>query len=50
VVKEEILESPTESEEGELMKFYKCDYCGYKERKAFRIARLKSKGSEASMA
>lgn len=41
VVKEEILESPTESEEGELMKFYKCDYCGYKERKAFRIAKLK---------
>jgi len=50
VVKEEILESPTETEEGELMKFYKCDYCGYKERKAFRIARLKSHGSEASIA
>jgi len=50
VVKEEILESPTENEEGELMKFYKCDYCGYKERKAFRVARLKSRGSEASMA
>ena len=46
VVKEEILESPTESEEGELMKFYKCDYCGYKERKAFRIAKLKGKNSE----
>lgn len=41
VIKEEILESPTESEEGELMKFYKCDYCGYKERKAFRVAKLK---------
>jgi hypothetical protein len=24
------------------MKFYKCDYCGYKERKAFRIAKLKN--------
>jgi hypothetical protein len=47
VVKEEILESPTEEEEGELMKFYKCDYCGYKERKAFRVARLKSKTAEA---
>jgi hypothetical protein len=44
VVKEEILESPTEAEEGELMKFYKCDYCGYKERKAFRIAKLKKAG------
>jgi hypothetical protein len=41
VVKEEILESPTETEEGELMKFYKCDYCGFKERKAFRVAKLK---------
>jgi len=41
VIKEEILESPTESEEGELMKFYKCDYCGYKERKAFKVAKLK---------
>jgi hypothetical protein len=50
VVKEEILESPTENEEGELMKFYKCDYCGYKERKAFRIARLKSMGSETTVA
>ena len=48
VVKEEILESPTISDEGELMKFYKCDYCGYKERKAFRIARLKeAKGEES---
>jgi hypothetical protein len=50
VVKEEILESPTESEEGELMKFYKCNYCGYKERKAFRVAKLKgSMGAEASV-
>ena len=46
VVKEEILESPTEADEGELMKFYKCDYCGYKERKAFRIAKIKSKEAE----
>jgi hypothetical protein len=50
VVKEEILESPTESEEGELMKFYKCNYCGYKERKAFRVAKLKgSQGAEATV-
>lgn len=50
VVKEEILESPTAAEEGELMKFYKCDYCGYKERKAFRIAKIKEKGAEATVA
>jgi hypothetical protein len=50
VVKEEILESPSETEEGELMKFYKCEYCGYKERKAFRVARLKgAKGAEPSV-
>ncbi len=48
VTKEEILESPTESDEGELMKFYKCDYCGYKERKAFRIAKLKQATGEES--
>ncbi len=48
VTKEEILESPTETEEGELMKFYKCDYCGYKERKAFRIAKLKQTTGEES--
>jgi len=48
VTKEEILESPTETEEGELMKFYKCDYCGYKERKAFRIAKLKQATGEES--
>ena len=40
-IKEEIIESPTEMEEGELMKFFKCDYCGYKERRAFRVAKLK---------
>ena len=50
VVKEEILESPTETTEGELIKFYKCSYCGYKERRAFRIARLKSQtGKEPSV-
>ena len=37
VVKEEILESPTEIEEGELMKFYKCSYCGYKARKTVAL-------------
>lgn len=41
VVKEEIMKSPTTAEEGELMKFYQCGYCGHKERKAFNIAKLK---------
>jgi len=47
VVKEEIIESPTEEEEGELMKFFKCDYCGYKERRAFRVAKLKKTEGES---
>jgi DNA-directed RNA polymerase subunit RPC12/RpoP len=42
VKKEEILESPSETTEGELMKFFRCDYCGHKERKSFRIAKLHS--------
>ena len=50
VVKEEILESPTEMDEGELMKFFHCEYCGYRERKAFRIARLKSVITEENKA
>lgn len=46
VMKEEILESPTEAEEGELMKFFKCDYCDHKERKVFRIAKLRETKSD----
>jgi hypothetical protein len=42
VKREEILTSPSETMEGELMKFFKCDYCGHKERKSFRIAKLHS--------
>ena len=50
IAMEEILESPTETSEGELIKFYKCSYCGFKERRAFRVARLKSTaGNEPSV-
>ncbi|GAA5034509.1 hypothetical protein GCM10011506_29600 [Marivirga lumbricoides] len=41
VVKEEIIKSPTTMEEGELMKYFKCSYCGHKARKTFHIAKLK---------
>jgi DNA-directed RNA polymerase subunit RPC12/RpoP len=41
VVKEEIIDSPTTTEEGELMKFYKCTYCNHKTKKTFKIAKLK---------
>lgn len=49
VTKEEIIESPTIEAEGELMKFYKCEYCGYKERRAFRIAKVKGSGQTESV-
>jgi len=36
-----MLKALTETEEGELMKYYVCGYCGHKQRKSFNIARLK---------
>lgn len=50
VVKEEIIKSPTMTEEGELMKYYKCSYCGHKARKTFHIAKLKDNADAADQA
>ncbi len=47
VEREEVIQSPTMTEEGELMKYFTCGYCGHKERKSFKIAQLKE-GEEAS--
>ena len=41
--REEIIQTVSETEDGELMKYYVCGYCQHKERKSFKIARLKSK-------
>ena len=41
VDREEVIQPATETEEGELMKYFTCGYCGHKERKSFKIARLK---------
>jgi hypothetical protein len=41
VTNEEIVQSPTVDEEGELMKHYTCGYCAHKERKSFSIAKLR---------
>lgn len=41
VDREEVIQVATESEEGELMKYYACGYCGHKERKSFKIAKIK---------
>jgi hypothetical protein len=47
VVREEILESPTEEKEGTLIKYYECSYTGYKTKKIFNIAKLKKTQKEA---
>jgi len=46
VIKEELLESPTENDSGQLLKYQNCTYCGHKVKKAFRVAPL-SKISES---
>lgn len=42
VGKEEVIKEATDDEEGELMKYYTCGYCGHKERKSFKIAPTKA--------
>lgn len=42
VDREEVVQEPSETEEGELMKYYTCGYCGHKERKSFGISKLRS--------
>lgn len=39
VDREEVIQPATDTEEGELMKYFTCGYCGYKERKSFTIAK-----------
>ena len=41
VDREEVIQVATEDEEGELMKYFGCKYCGHKERKSFKIAKVK---------
>ncbi len=43
VTKEEIIKSPSTVEGGELLKFYKCSFCNHKQKKAFKIAKLREK-------
>lgn len=42
VNREEIISSPTTTEEGELIKHYECGYCGYKAKKTHKIATLQN--------
>jgi len=47
VEREEIIQAPTTDEEGELMKYYVCGYCGHKERKSFKIAPISEREDAA---
>lgn len=44
VQKEEITKPASNDEDGEMMKYYECSYCGHKLRKPFKINRLKPEG------
>ncbi len=41
VQREEITRPATNDEDGEMMKYYECTYCGHKERKPFKINKLR---------
>lgn len=45
-VKEEIIKSPTEDEEGISRKSYECGYCGAKRHKEFTVAKLSASGMD----
>ncbi|MEQ9302807.1 MAG: DUF308 domain-containing protein [Marinoscillum sp.] len=47
VDKEEVVQEATDTEDGELMKYMTCGYCGHKERKSFKIAKLRSEEETA---
>jgi hypothetical protein len=49
VVREEILKTPTDTEEGELLKHFQCGYCGYKAKKSV-VLRISQKFEESSAA
>lgn len=42
VDREEVIQTATELEEGELMKYFSCGYCGHKERKSFKIGKIRT--------
>lgn len=42
VDREEVIQPATETEDGELMKYYVCGYCGHKERKSFTISKIRT--------
>lgn len=45
VDREEVIQPASDTEDGELMKYFTCGYCNHRERKSFKIARLKEEAS-----
>ncbi|MFT6868323.1 MAG: hypothetical protein ACJA08_003174 [Cyclobacteriaceae bacterium] len=45
VDREEVIQEASETEDGELMKYLTCGYCGHKERKSFNIAKIRQSTS-----
>lgn len=41
VEREEVLAQPTEFEEGELVKYFECGYCGHKEARKFKVSKIR---------
>ena len=50
VEKEEIISRPTYTEEGELIKHFRCSYCGYNAQNTYKIGKMSTNGAEAAMA
>jgi hypothetical protein len=47
VSKEEIVKAPSATEEGELMKFFECGYCGHKSKKMVKVGMLREASAGA---
>jgi len=50
VDREEIITRPTATEEGELVKYISCGYCGHKSQNAFKVAKLQAVEKEVETA
>lgn len=50
VIKEDILRKPTSSEDGELIKYYECDFCDHRAQSTHRIGQLVIHDEDAKIA
>ncbi len=47
VVREELVKPPTVDQEGELVKYFDCGYCGHKSKRPFKVGKLQHEQEEA---